>query len=77
VAIWAPAHPAIDLGGDDDLVATGEILDRAAEDFLAAPEGVAVRGVEEIDAGSSARWIKGRLSSSPSDQAWLPWLPPP
>src|SRR6202035_6117982 len=50
-AIRTRAHPTIDLRGDDDLVATGEILDRAAEDLLAAAERVAVRRVEEVDAG--------------------------
>ena len=50
-AVRAGAHPAIDLGGDDDLVAAGEVLDRAAEDLLAVAERIAVRGVEEIDAG--------------------------
>ena len=50
-AVRSRAHPAIDLGGDDDLVAAGEILDRAAEDLLAAAERVAVRRVEEVDAG--------------------------
>jgi hypothetical protein len=50
-AVGAGTHPAIDLGGDDHLVAAGEILDRAAENFLAAAERIAVGGVEEIDAG--------------------------
>jgi len=50
-AIRPRTHPAIDLGGDDDLVATREILDRATEDLLAAAERVAVRRVEEVDAG--------------------------
>src|SRR5205823_4415565 len=49
-AIGAGTHPAIDFGGDDDLVAAREILDRAAEDFLAVAERIAVRRVEEIDA---------------------------
>src|SRR5436853_2754626 len=49
-AIGAGTHPAIDLGSNDDLVAAREILDRAAEDFLAVAERIAVRGVEEIDA---------------------------
>ena len=50
-AVGARAHRAIDLGGDHDLVAPREILDRAAEDLLAAAEGIAIGGVEEIDAG--------------------------
>src|SRR5437762_5145435 len=49
-AIGAGPHSAIDFGGDDDLVAAREILDRAAEDFLAVAERIAVRGVEKIDA---------------------------
>src|SRR5207237_4944011 len=48
-AIGAGTHPAIDLGGNDDLVAAREILDRAAEDFFAAAERISVRGVEEVD----------------------------
>src|SRR3984893_5723274 len=43
-------HPPVDLGRDDDLVAAGQILDRPAEDLLAAAEGMPVRRVEEIDA---------------------------
>ncbi len=50
-AVRAGAHPAINLGGDDDLVAAGKLLDCAAEDFLAVAERVAVRGIEEVDAG--------------------------
>ena len=37
-AIRAGAHPAIDLGGDHDLLAAGKILDCPAEDFFAAAE---------------------------------------
>ena len=37
-AIGAGTHPAIHLGGDDDLVAAREILDRAAEDFFTVAE---------------------------------------
>src|SRR5207244_9286016 len=43
-------HPPVDLGRDDDLVAAGEILQRPAEDLLAAAKGIPVRRVEEIDA---------------------------
>src|SRR3954453_20506549 len=39
------------LGSDDHLIAPGEVLDRTAEDLLAIPERIAVRRVEEIDAG--------------------------
>ena len=50
-AIGAGTHPAVDLGRDHHLVAAGEILDRPAEDLLAGAERIAIRGVEEIDAG--------------------------
>jgi hypothetical protein len=49
-AIGAGTHAAVHLGRDDDLVAAREILNRAAEDFFAVAERIAVRGVEEIDA---------------------------
>ncbi len=44
-SIGAGTHPAINLGGDHDLVAACEILDRAAEDFLAVAERIAVSSV--------------------------------
>src|SRR6202035_5154346 len=50
-AVRPGPHPAVDLGGDHDLVAADEILDRTAEDCLAATERITVRSVEEIDAG--------------------------
>src|SRR5439155_2409370 len=50
-AIGSRPHPAIDLGSDDDLVSSGEILDRTPENLLAAAERIAVRRVEEIDPG--------------------------
>ena len=46
-AIGAGTHPTVDLGGYDDLVAAREILGRAAEDFLAVAQRIAVRGVEK------------------------------
>src|SRR5471030_2711705 len=46
----ARAHRAEDLGRDDDFVAFGEILDRAAQYFLAGPLRIDVGGVEEVDA---------------------------
>ena len=49
-AIGSRPHSAINLGCDDDLVSTGEILDRTPENLLAAAERMAVRRVEEIDA---------------------------
>src|SRR5713101_7703594 len=58
-AIRSRAHAAIDLGGDHHLVAAREILDRAAEDLLAAPERVAVRRVEEIDASFERTLYEG------------------
>src|SRR5271166_649371 len=48
-AIGAGTHPAIDLGGNDNLFAAREILDSAAEDFFAAAKRIAVRSVEEVD----------------------------
>src|SRR5581483_6028401 len=50
-AIGPGPHAAIDLGGDNDLVAPREVLDGAAEAFFAVAERIAVRGVEEIDPG--------------------------
>jgi hypothetical protein len=49
-AIGAGTHPAEHLSGDDDLVAAREIVDRAAKNFFAVAERIAVRGVEAIDA---------------------------
>src|SRR5262249_54357332 len=48
--IRAGTHPAINLGGDHNLIATREIPDCAAEDFFAVAKRIAVRGVKEIDA---------------------------
>ena len=45
------AHRVEDLGGDDDAVARGEVLQRAPSDFFAHADGVHVGGVEEVDAG--------------------------
>ena len=45
------AHRVEDLGGDDDAVARGEVLQRAAGDLFADAVGVHVGGVEEVDAG--------------------------
>src|SRR5947207_9005844 len=50
-AIGSRPHPAVDLGSDDNLVSSGEILDRTPENLLAAAERITVRRVEEIDAG--------------------------
>src|SRR6516164_5127849 len=49
-AIGAGTHPAVHLGGDDNLVAAPEILNRPAEDFFTVAERIAIGGIEEIDA---------------------------
>jgi hypothetical protein len=38
------------LGGDDDLVALGEILERPPQNLLARAVGIHIGGVEEVDA---------------------------
>src|SRR3954451_478831 len=43
------AHPAVELGGEDDVVATA--LERLADDRLGLAVGVDVGGVDEVDAG--------------------------
>src|SRR4051794_29441479 len=48
-AVGAGVHPAVHLGGQDDVVAVGEVADRPAGDLLAGAVGVDVRGVEEGD----------------------------
>jgi hypothetical protein len=42
------AHPAVELGGQDDVVAAAR--ERLAEDRLGLPLGVDVGGVDEVDA---------------------------
>src|SRR2546423_1440432 len=42
-------HFAMHLGGDDDLVPIGEVLQSASEDLLTLPNGIDVGGIEEID----------------------------
>jgi hypothetical protein len=61
-AVGARAHRVPDLGGDDDVVAVGEVLQRPAEDLLAGTLGVHVGGVEEVDA---------RLDRVPDERAAL------
>jgi hypothetical protein len=39
----------VQLGRDHDLIAIGEVLQRAPEDFLTRPERIDVGGIEEID----------------------------
>jgi hypothetical protein len=43
-------HPPVHLGGQDDVLAAGVRLDRAADELLGAAELVDVRGVPERDA---------------------------
>ena len=49
-AIWPLTHLAVQLGGNDDLVAIGEVLQSAAENLLALSNRIDVGRVEEIDA---------------------------
>ena len=49
-AVRSRPHPAVHLGGEHDLLAAGEVAQRAAGDLLAAAAGVDVGGVEEVDA---------------------------
>src|SRR5437588_4919732 len=42
-------HFAVHLGGDDDLVPIGEVLQSASEDLLTRAKGIDVGGIEEID----------------------------
>ncbi len=60
-AVRAGAHPHPDLGGENDLVAPGEVLDRLADDLLAASGAVSIGRVEEVDAG-----LKGLLDDVPA-----------
>ena len=57
--VRARPHPPVNLGGDDDFIAPGEILHCAAEDLFAAAERVPVRRVEEIDAALERPFDKG------------------
>ena len=50
LVVGVVAHLAVNLGGDDDLVAAGEIAQRTAGDLLADAQRVDVGGVEEVDA---------------------------
>jgi hypothetical protein len=61
----------IHLGGDHHLVTAGKSRS-AANDLFAAAVGVAVCGIEEVNAAFRACWIIGRLLSSGSVQACLP-----
>src|SRR5258708_5883796 len=50
-AVRALAHREKDLGGDHDLVAPGEVLERSTDDFLGGAVRVAVGGIEVVDSG--------------------------
>jgi hypothetical protein len=49
-AAWPGVHRPEDLGREDDLLAGGELLDRAADDLLRGSAAVDVGGVPEGDA---------------------------
>ena len=65
----AGSHPAIDLGGDHDLVPPRKILDGATEDLLAVAKRIALAVSKKLIPASSAFLMNGRLSSSPRLQA--------
>src|SRR6266700_2472901 len=48
-AIGSVMHLAVHLGGDDDLVPLGEVLQSASDDLLTRAKGIDVGGSEEID----------------------------
>ena len=48
-AVRPRAHPAVHLGREHDVLARGEVAQRAAGDLLAAAAGVDVGGVEDVD----------------------------
>ena len=54
-AVGPGPHPAVDLGGEDDVLAVGVRLQRPAGVLLAGAGGVDVRGVEGVDAGFERR----------------------
>ena len=49
-AVRATPHDAMHLGGDDNLVPPGKILDGASQNFLASVEAVDSGRIKEIDA---------------------------
>ena len=49
------------FGGNDHVFTTGEIPQCATNDLFAATIGIAIGGIKEIYAASSARLIMGRL----------------
>jgi hypothetical protein len=50
-AVRTGTHLAVDLGGEDDLVAVGHVGEGVADDLLGRAIGVDVGGVEEVDPG--------------------------
>ena len=48
--VGATPHDAMHLGGDDNLVPPGKILDGASQNFLASAEAVDIGRIKEIDA---------------------------
>jgi len=49
--VGAGPHPAVDLGGQHDVLAGGVLPQRPAGELLARALGVDVGGVEEVDPG--------------------------
>src|SRR5207302_8689478 len=47
--IGSVMHFAMHLGGDDNLVPLGEVLQSASEELLTLAKGIDVGGIEEID----------------------------
>jgi hypothetical protein len=59
-AIGAGTHPAIHLGGDHHLIASGEVPNCAAQDFFAVAKRIAIGGIKEIDASLEGLLRPGR-----------------
>jgi hypothetical protein len=68
-AVGAGPHAVEHLGGEHDLVAPGEVPDRAADDLLGGAVGIGVGRVEEIDAEVDRLLDQRAALSSPSVQA--------
>ena len=51
----ARSHVVAALGEDDDIVAVGSLLEKLADDVLAQPRAIGVRGVDEIHAAVDGR----------------------
>ena len=50
-AVRPRPHPSVHLGGEHNLLARDEVPERPADDLLARPARVDVRGIEEVDPG--------------------------